>query len=227
MIIGYTGMPGSGKTYALVARAHEALKKGRVVFSNFPLKGCYQISLDDICNYQFPEDCVVLIDEAGRWFNSREWKDLPHEVFDLFTMHRHVKMDLFIAVQSFARIDKSLREVVELVYWATNRSFLPFHRYYGYYDLEKLGSMKGDHHAAHIVWKTKKLRGYYDTFSMKEKFAHKPFIDYKRWSFVPKSRKQIINQHIRISFKKAVRHITKFNKNIMQNLKKSFMRKEA
>lgn len=182
MIIAYTGMPGSGKTFALVARAHKAMLQGRTVFANFPLKGTYQISLDDICNYQFPEDCVVLIDEAGRWFNSREWKDLPHEVFDLFTMHRHVKMDLFIAVQSFARIDKSLREVVELVYWSSNKSYLPFHQYYGYYDLEKLGSMKKDHHAMHIVWKTERLRNYYDTFAMKDKFSHKEMIKFVKWS---------------------------------------------
>lgn len=197
MIIAYTGMPGSGKTYALVQRAHKALLQGRQVFANFPLKGTYQISLDDICTYQFPEDCVVLIDEAGRWFNSREWKDLPHEVFDLFTMHRHVKMDLFIAVQSFARIDKSLREVVELVYWATNRSYLPYHKYYGYYDLEKLGSMKKDHHVMHIVWKSKRLRNYYDTFSMKEKFAHKPFVPLIKWSDRDLTPKEKINLWIK------------------------------
>lgn len=193
MIIAYTGMPGSGKTYALVSRAHKAMLQGRTVFANFPLKGTYQINLDDICNYQFPEDCVVLIDEAGRWFNSREWKDLPHEVFDLFTMHRHVKMDLFIAVQSFARIDKSLREVVELVYWSTNKGYLPYHKYYGFYDLEKLGSMKGDHHAMHIVWKSERLRNYYDTFSMKEKFAHKPMISMNKWSERDLTKKEKIN----------------------------------
>ncbi|KGR89636.1 hypothetical protein CD32_00195 [Lysinibacillus odysseyi 34hs-1 = NBRC 100172] len=132
----------------------------------------------------------MLIDEAGRWFNSREWKDFPHEVFDLFTMHRHVKMDLFIAVQSFARIDKSLREVVELVYWATNRSYLPYHKYYGYYDLEKLGSMKKDHHVMHITWKSKRLRNYYDTFSMKEKFAHKPMVPLNKWSDRDLTRKE-------------------------------------
>lgn len=209
MIIAYTGMPGSGKTYALVHRAHKAMLQGRTVFANFPLKGTYQISLDDICNYQFPEDCLVLIDEAGRWFNSRQWKDLPSEVFDLFTMHRHVQMDLFIAVQSFARIDKSLREVVELVYWATNKPFLPYHKYYGYYDLEKLGSMKRDHHAMHITWKTKKLRNYYDTFSMKEKFAHKEMIKLVKWSDRDLTRKE----KIKLWFKyKKLRSLVKIRK---------------
>lgn len=221
MIIAYTGMPGSGKTYALVQRAHKAMLQGRQVFANFPLKGTYQISLDDICTYQFPEDCVVLIDEAGRWFNSREWKDLPHEVFDLFTMHRHVKMDLFIAVQSFARIDKSLREVVELVYWATNRGYLPYHKYYGYYDLEKLGSMKKDHHVMHIVWKSKRLRNYYDTFSMKEKFAHKPFVPLVKWSDRDLTTKEKIN----LWFKhRKLRTIVKINR-VRRKLALRFNRK--
>lgn len=221
MIIAYTGMPGSGKTYALVQRAHKAMLQGRIVFANFPLKGTYQISLDDICNYQFPEDCVVLIDEAGRWFNSREWKDLPSEVFDLFTMHRHVKMDLFIAVQSFARIDKSLREVVELVYWSTNKPYLPYHKYYGYYDLEKLGSMKKDHHAMHLVWKSKRLRNYYDTFSMKEKFAHKPMVSLVKWSNRDLTTKEKIILFTKIKFTKTKRKIKKVRKKLLSRFKRA------
>lgn len=224
MIIAYTGMPGSGKTFALVQRADKAMRAGRMVFANFPLKGTYQISLDDICNYQFPEDCVVLIDEAGRWFNSREWKDLPHEVFDLFTMHRHVQMDLFIAVQSFARIDKSLREVVELVYWATNKPYLPFHQYYGYYDLEKLGSMKRDHHAMHVVWKSKRLRSFYDTFSMKDKFAHKPMIELKRWSRRDKTRKELLKQKFRIKKKFVLLKIKKVWRRMSLRIKSTLRR---
>lgn len=219
MIIAYTGMPGGGKTYALVYRAYKALKQGRTVFANFPLKGCYQITLDDICNYRFPEDCVVLIDEAGRWFNSRQWKDLPSEVFDLFTMHRHVKMDLYIAVQSFARIDKSLREVVELTYWSRNPSFLPWHKYEGFYDLEKVGSMKRDYHVAHIVWKKNLLRNMYDTFSMKSKFADKELIYYVPWSRMDKTKMTIRIQKIRVTRKKIIRPIKRFIKDFIEGMK--------
>lgn len=207
MIIAFTGMPGSGKTLALVRRAEIAIKQGRKVFANFALKGTYKISLDDLCTYQFPEDCVVLIDEAGRWFNSREWKDLPAEIFDLFTMHRHVKMDLYIAVQSFARIDKSLREVVELVYWADNVSWKPYISYRGYYDLEKMGSMKKDWHVSQVVWKRKRLYSFYDTYSMKDKFSHKPFVKFEKWSHYEKTKQDIIKQEVRIFKKKVVRRM--------------------
>jgi len=204
LIICYTGMPGSGKSYALVYRAYKAMQQGRIVFANFPLKGTFQVNLDDLCNYQFPEDCVLLIDEAGRWFNSRSWKDLPYEIFDLFTMHRHTKMDLYIAVQSFARIDKSLREVIELVYWARNPRIFPWHKYEGYYDLEKLGSMKRDYHCMHIVRKCKLYRSLYDTHAMRDKFSHLPAMQYKRWSFLPKTKYRIFVQRNRI-FKKSIR----------------------
>lgn len=210
MIIAFTGMPGSGKTLALVRRAEVAIKQGRKVFANFPLKGTYQIDLDDICTYRFPEDCVVLIDEAGRWFNSRKWADLPSEVFDLFTMHRHVQMDMYIAVQSFARIDKSLREVVELVYWADNRKILPFIRYYGYYDLEKVGSMRKDHNVFQTLWKRKRLYSYYDTYAMRDKFAHKPMIEYKRWSPYEPTKIEYYKKYLRIALKKNVRRMRSF-----------------
>lgn len=202
MIIAYTGMPNSGKSYALVYRADKAMRQGRTVFCNFPLKGTFQITLDDLCNYQFPEGSVVLIDEAGRWFNSHNWKDLPPEIFDLFTMHRHMQMDLFIAVQSFTRVDKSLREVVELVYWARNNPMLPYHKYYGYYDLEKLGSMKRDHHVQHIVFKNKRLRSMYDTHAMKSQFATKPMMPYVRWSFRDKTRFELFKQRLLLPIKK-------------------------
>ena len=214
MIIGYTGMPGSGKSYALVYRAYKAMQQGRKVFANFPLKGTYQITLDDLCNYQFPEGCVVIIDEAGRWFNSRNWGDLPPEIFDLFTMHRHTQMDLYIAVQSFARIDKSLREVVELVYWARNNPFLPWHKYEGYYELEKLGSMKRDYHVQHFIMKRKLYRNMYDTHAMKSKFAYKPMMYYKRWSHADKTKKQIFNQKIRILKLKVKLNVKKVFKKV-------------
>lgn len=226
MIIAYTGMPGSGKSYALVKRAHDGLKAGKMVFSNFPIKGCYKITLDDLCNYAFPENSLVLIDEAGRWFSSREWKDLPPEVFDLFTMHRHMKTDLVIGVQSFARIDKSLREVIELAYWAENRGYLPFHRYKGYYDLEKLGSMRGDHHVQHIIWKRKKYRSLYDTFSMKSAFNGMPEVPKIRYSILPKPKYKIRLRYYKMKISKVKRKLVKQKPIQQQKTTKRYIKNE-
>lgn len=172
MIIALTGMPGSGKSYGLVHRAYKSMKQGKPVFSNFPIKGAYQFTLDDLCNYSFPEGSVIIIDEAGRWFNSRSWGTLPPEVFDLFTMHRHLEYDMYIGVQSFARIDKSLREVIELVY-VTHKSFF-WHLYRGFYDVERVGKIKGQEDVRYYIPKRKKYYKMYDTHSMKSAWHGKP-----------------------------------------------------
>lgn len=207
MIIALTGMPGSGKSYALVARAYKALKQGRPVFANFPIRGCYMFNMDDLCKYAFPENAVVIIDEAGRWFNSHNWKSLPPEVFDLFTMHRHLNCDMYIGVQSFARIDKSLREVVELTYWAYNHPILPFHSYRGYYDLEKVGSMRKDHDVSFFLLKRKRYRNMYNTFSMKSAFVGKEEMPRIKYSLFPKSKFKIIKRFIRKKKNKMKKNI--------------------
>lgn len=207
MIIAITGMPGSGKSYALVQRAYKALKEGRNVYSNFPIKGVNRFNLDDLCNYAFPENSVIIIDEAGRWFNSRNWGSLPPEVFDIFTMHRHLRCDMYIGVQSFARIDKSLREVVELTYWAKKMPLLPFHRYEGFYDLEKVGSMRKEPDVKYYVPVRKLYRSMYNTFSMKSAFHGKEEMPKVKYSILPKPKYKIILRYLRIKRNSIYRKI--------------------
>lgn len=178
MIEAVTGYPGSGKSFYCTYRAYKAIKKGRKVFTNYPVKGAYKITFDDLIKYTFPPDSLVIIDEAGRWFNSRKWSDLPDQVFDLFTMHRHMRLDLLVAVQNFNRIDKALREVIELCWWARNIPLLPWFIYDGYYDVEQLG-MKGEAEKRDIVFKYSKSRKLYDTHIMAK------MIDYNDIPLIP------------------------------------------
>lgn len=165
MIEAYCGYPGSGKSFALTHRAWQALRSKKLVFSSYYIKGAYKLTFQDLIDYTFPKGSTVIIDESGRWFNARKWKDLPSEVFDLFTLHRHMELDLLIAVQNFNRIDVSLREVIELVWWATNIPFIPIIRYEGYYDVDKLG-MKGEADLKSWIWKYTRSRKLYDTHAM-------------------------------------------------------------
>lgn len=166
MIQAFTGFPGSGKTFACTYMAHKALKAGDRVFTNYPIKGAYKITFDDLVQFAIPEGSTVIIDESGRWFNSRNWSKLPPEIFDLFTLHRHFKLDLIVAVQNFNRIDIALREVIELVWWARNVPGFPWFIYDGYFDVESLG-MKGESDKKMYVPKWHKARKLYDTHSMK------------------------------------------------------------
>lgn len=161
MIQCVTGFPGSGKSYFCAWQAYRALRRGRKVFSNYPIRGTYRIDFDDLVKYTFPDNSLVIIDEAGRWFNSRDWSKLPNKVFDLFTLHRHFRLDLLVAVQNFQRIDKALREVTELVWWSERMRFLPFFVYYGYYNVEELG--KQEYNKRLFVMRRKKIFDLFDT----------------------------------------------------------------
>lgn len=172
MIEAVTGFPGSGKSVYCSYQTMKALKQGRKVFINIPVRGAYKITFDDLIKYRFPKGSLVIIDEGGRWFNSRKWKDLPSEVFDLFTLHRHMGLDLIVAVQNFNRIDVALREVIELVWWARNNPILPFYMYDGYYDVEAMG-LKGQSQHKSYIWRWSKARKLYDTHAMSKAFENK------------------------------------------------------
>lgn len=60
----YFGLPRSGKSTYAAKLAKKALTAGRAVYSNFPIRGTFQITKDDIGKYLM-EDCLIIIDEAG------------------------------------------------------------------------------------------------------------------------------------------------------------------
>lgn len=185
MIEAYTGYPGSGKSFALTYRAYKAMKQKRNVYSSYYIKGAYKLTFDDLVNFTFPKGSVVIIDESGRWFNSRNWQKLPSEVFDLFTLHRHMQLDLIVAVQNFNRIDVALREVIELVWWARNLWYLPIFVYDGYYDVDKLG-MKGEANTRSYVGRYTRARKLYDTHAM-SKTINKDIIPKIPWTEDPEA----------------------------------------
>lgn len=206
MIRAYCGMPGSGKTNTLVDIAHRAIKEGRPVFSNIMIKGCYKMTFEDMINFRFPRDSVLLIDEAGRSFNARKWKDLPDEIFDLFTLHRHLGLEMHVAVQDFSYMDAQLRKVIELTWWSINYPWLPFYIQHGYYSLEKLGSMKRPD-TKRIIWKSRKVRARYNHQSMSKVFAGKEEIVEEPWfnfEFKYKNRFKTMWQLLRIKVKRKI-----------------------
>ena len=114
---------------------------------------------------------------------------------------------MYIGVQSFARIDKSLREVVELTCWASKMPLLPFHRYEGYYDLEKVGSMRKDSDVKFYIPVRKLYRSMYNTYSMKSAFHGKPQMPSVKWSIFPKPKHVIIKRYIKMKAGKMIRKI--------------------
>lgn len=112
--------PSEGKSYVATAIVLELLKQGVKVFTNFPVQ-----SVDGkYVSYVFTKElmkqnlngCAVFIDEGYTMFNSRKYMEFADEDHDWFATSGHNEMMIFIIVQNANRVDKVIREVLNLVY---------------------------------------------------------------------------------------------------------------
>lgn len=83
------GKPGSGKTTSSAFEAVKGMKKGQVVFSNNRIKGCYYLDTEKLALYSFPNDSLLLLDEAGLIYNNRSWKNFRAKDLLFYKYHRH------------------------------------------------------------------------------------------------------------------------------------------
>lgn len=109
----YVGKKGSGKTTILTSQAVKYLKLGREVYANYEIPGCHCYDSRFIGKYDFPENSVVILDEVGLAFNSREFKTFDKEKVEWFKLQRHHKCKCILATQSPTDFDKIVRELVD------------------------------------------------------------------------------------------------------------------
>jgi hypothetical protein len=118
----FTGKFGAGKTSLMVIKAYELCKKypqlsviTNVNLMNFPdhTRIIKLNTVDDIL--EAPENSLVLIDEIGTIFNSRDFmsgkKSVPKALFQHLAQCRHRKMMIFGSVQRFLLLDKQIRDI--------------------------------------------------------------------------------------------------------------------
>lgn len=118
----FTGRFGAGKTSLMVIKAYNLCKLypqlhilTNLSLSNFPehTKILPLNSIDDILNA--PEDTLVLIDEIGTIFNSRDFmsgkKSVPKSLFQHLAQCRHRRLMIFGTVQRFLLLDKQIRDI--------------------------------------------------------------------------------------------------------------------
>lgn len=113
----YFGAPGSGKTTLAAYYAARALAVGIPVYSNVPIKGCYKLTKDDIGKYLI-ENALVIFDEAGVEYNSRQYKTNFSSVqqIEWYKKHRHEGCQVIIFSQGFDDADKILRNLSTRLY---------------------------------------------------------------------------------------------------------------
>lgn len=113
-----TGKPGSGKTYVLVYKALDYLKKGIPVYSNILLKTAnpnyhYFEKISDIIGVK---NGIIIIDEAQIYLNARNWEILPEVVQYKLQQHRKHSLHIWGSVQNLSRLDVVMRELVGRYY---------------------------------------------------------------------------------------------------------------
>jgi len=127
------GYPGSGKTAYAVYVMKKLLERGERVFSNIKLnpkamgldcgegdikdpydRGVKRILYwNDFEDWKLMENGTIFCDEGIAYFNSRNWEALPKDVQVKLIQHRHQKLDLYVTVTHFSRIDVVLRSLTE------------------------------------------------------------------------------------------------------------------
>ena len=140
----YFGLPGSGKTTVAASLAKKYLKAGYPVWSNVPIRGCYELNpKTDLGEYEV-ENGLIIIDEAGGEFCNRNFKNnFTVESMKWWRLHRHAGMACVILSQSWDDSDLTFRRLAyrfyyvqkSLIPWMVN--ILPIRRRQGINDVTK------------------------------------------------------------------------------------------
>ena len=116
----YFGLPGCGKTTMLARLALKGVKSGRYlnVYSNVQLSipGITVIDNDCIGQYEL-RDCLLLIDEATLFADSRDYKNFSKGRLSYFLEHRHRNADIILFTQQWDGVDRKIRTITDRVYY--------------------------------------------------------------------------------------------------------------
>ena len=122
----FLGSFGGGKTISAVRRVYEICQRheGVTVLTNLNLIGFPKdTTIIKLVNSRqildLPDKSIVLIDEIGSIFNSRDFssskKSVPKPVYQLILQCRHRRIVLFGTVQRWNLLDKQLRDIADSV----------------------------------------------------------------------------------------------------------------
>lgn len=113
------GKKGSGKNTLLTKLSIKYNKLGYHVFSDSEIYNTFKLDTNWIGKYDFPENSVLMIEEAGIVWDNRNFKTFSAEVRNFFKLQRHKKVIVYLASQSFD-VDKKLRDLTDEMYLLVN-----------------------------------------------------------------------------------------------------------
>lgn len=131
-----TGKLGGGKTLISVKRIRDKLQAGRIIATNLDLNLQHLISpfnrtarviripdkpsIDDLTaigkgtdSYDEEHNGLLVLDECGTWFNSRNWNDKGRKpVNDWFLHARKLGWDVILIIQDVSQLDSQARAAI-------------------------------------------------------------------------------------------------------------------
>ena len=191
----YTGKFGTGKTSTLVQIAYDYCVRypqlsvlTNIKLQNFPeyTKILPLNTAEDILNA--PKNCIVVIDEIGTIFNSRDFsggkRAVPKPLFQHLCQCRKRKMMILATVQRFNLLDKQIRDITATVSTCSGSFAHPYTRMIrvNTYDIEEF-----EYFCENKSYKPKKLYGkcylqtnqgrlLYDTSELVDNMLQKEYI---------------------------------------------------
>lgn len=134
MIYGITGKAGSGKTYFMIRLCKKFLEQGRDVFINVKVDE-KELNLKEHKNifghtnglgklyywnnlkqFRKVHSGIILMDEAGAYFNARKWSQVDEEDLVKFQQHRKDGLEIIYSSQNFDFVDKVIRQLTNMIY---------------------------------------------------------------------------------------------------------------
>ena len=122
----YFGLPGCGKTTVLTMLAYKHCRnmlripnyQYKHIYGNVHLKidGYTYIDSECIGKYEL-EHCLILIDEATLFADSRDWKNFSGDRLEYFLEHRHHHADIVLFTQQWDGVDRKIRVITDRVYY--------------------------------------------------------------------------------------------------------------
>jgi len=145
MIVIFTGLPGSGKSYKLARTVVEILYRNknlyerqvrkasaefgeapqrRILYTNLKLAAAVEAEFrpyirtwSELRELTPLRDCDVVIDEVATYFDARLWETLSLEMRRWLAQHRKFGIEIYGTSQDFAQVDKAFRRLTsDLLY---------------------------------------------------------------------------------------------------------------
>lgn len=116
------GKKGSGKTTLMVSMMVKDLRRGWNVYTDIPdiaINGIHQIDISDLIDKVPPPHSAIYLDEVGITADGRKFKTFPDGLRDFVCLHRHYKIKLITASQTWD-VDKKIRDRADSLVLVTN-----------------------------------------------------------------------------------------------------------